>query len=785
MKNRFFARVLRVPASLSLLLPWLLAVPVPEAAGGGRPALAALPDRPIGLPDTPVGRQLAGWLDALNSGDIERMRRFVADHWARSAPGGMRPVEFLTHVYSDTRGLDPYALAYASDYRLVVLARSRLTGEWHKVIARTEVQPPHGLVVNGVFLDPGPADSRARGKLSEADVLRGLETYLEKLSAADEFSGVVLVARGDTPLFQRAYGLADRGRGAPNRLDTRFSLASMGKLFTAVAVCQLAERGRLKFTDPFGTYLPDYPNRSVAERVTLHHLLTHTSGLGDFFGKKEYESAMGRYRHPEDYFPLFANDPLAFEPGTDDQYSNAGFMVLGAVVEKVSGQRFPDYVREHVFRPAGMTDAGYGASDQDVPNLAVAYRNAGWDPGFTARRTGSPTIRTPVTGVGGQGSPVGGGYATVGDFLKFARALRTHKLLGPRATQMVLAGEGELGMFGALALKYVYGFRYTGDGGQRILGHSGGYPGVSGQFDFHVDRDYAVVALSNADPPAGNLPAAKFRQLVTQGTGQIRQTLTGDVRAHPRFRSNVLGNDRAVFVYLPPGYDADPGRCYPVLYLHDGQNLFDEAAAGGPEWRVDETAQALIAARVIEPLIIVGIANAGEYRMDEYTPTLDPRLSAGGKADLYGRMLVEELKPFIDRTYRTLPDRTNTGLGGSSLGGLVSVHLGLKYPDTFGKLALLSTSVGWDDRAILRRVDGLPAKPPLRIWLDVGAAEGATVKAAQGVTDEVRRLRDALVAKGWVLNADLKYLEAPGAGHDHRAWSLRVDPFLRYLFPPK
>jgi predicted alpha/beta superfamily hydrolase len=200
---------------------------------------------------------------------------------------------------------------------------------------------------------------------------------------------------------------------------------------------------------------------------------------------------------------------------------------------------------------------------------------------------------------------------------------------------------------------------------------------------------------------------------------------------------------------------------------------------------VDEKAQTLIEARSIEPLIVVAVANTGESRVDEYTPTLDPGISAGGRADLYGRMLVEELKPFIDRQYRTLPDAGNTGLGGASYGGLVSLYLGLKHPDTFGKLAILSPSVNWDDSVILRHVEALEKRPTLQIWLDTGTAEAYTVEAAKAVTANVRKLRDALVAKGWVLDKDLKYFEAKGAGHEKRAWAQRVEPILRYLFPKK
>jgi predicted alpha/beta superfamily hydrolase len=256
-------------------------------------------------------------------------------------------------------------------------------------------------------------------------------------------------------------------------------------------------------------------------------------------------------------------------------------------------------------------------------------------------------------------------------------------------------------------------------------------------------------------------------------------TITGDVRTHEGFHSRYLERDRTVVVYLPPGYDPESAVRYPVLYLHDGQNVFDRATSIGEEWQVDESAQQLITAGEIEPLIIVGIYNTGEHRIDEYAPTPRPDKGGGGQADDYGRMLVEELKPFIDRRYQTLPSAMSTAIGGSSLGGLLTMHLGLRYPTAFGRLAVLSPSVWWDDRVILREVEALPHKLPLRIWLDAGTDEGPEV------IDDARALRDALLAKGWVDGEDLVYYEAEGGRHDEQSWAARVGPVLRYLFPAR
>jgi predicted alpha/beta superfamily hydrolase len=274
---------------------------------------------------------------------------------------------------------------------------------------------------------------------------------------------------------------------------------------------------------------------------------------------------------------------------------------------------------------------------------------------------------------------------------------------------------------------------------------------------------------------------------VPSTTGGILDSLTApeststDLRKHERFASRFLSDKRDLIVYLPPGYDADRRRRYPVLYLHDGQNLFDAATAfvPGQDWHVNATAGELIKRGEIEPLIIVGIYNTGEHRIHEYTPTRDRRQRAGGDAALYGQMLTEEVKPFIDREYRTLPGAADTGLGGSSLGGLVTLYLGLLYPQTFGRLAVLSPSVWWDGRVILRIVRMTQPKPPLKIWLDIGTGEGKKTVL------DARALRNELVRAGWIIGGDLQYFEIPDAGHNEAAWASRVGPFLKYLFPPR
>ncbi|MGH9872154.1 MAG: alpha/beta hydrolase [Pyrinomonadaceae bacterium] len=267
---------------------------------------------------------------------------------------------------------------------------------------------------------------------------------------------------------------------------------------------------------------------------------------------------------------------------------------------------------------------------------------------------------------------------------------------------------------------------------------------------------------------------------------QQPHSLTGDIRAHKSFHSNILNNDRDVLVYLPPGYDAAKRARYSVFYMHDGQNLFDGATSfiPGQEWRVDETAERLIAAERIEPLIIVGVYNTKD-RIDEYTPAADAKYKMGGKADLYGRMLVEELKPFIDSQYRTKRDAKHTGLGGSSLGGLASLYLALKYPNVFGRSAVVSPSVWFASKQIVRYVEALKRKPNVRIWMDIGTKEGRTPEEAQQTVDDTRLLRDTLVKRGWKVGKNLNYFEAEGAEHNEAAWAARVESILAFLFPRK
>ena len=252
------------------------------------------------------------------------------------------------------------------------------------------------------------------------------------------------------------------------------------------------------------------------------------------------------------------------------------------------------------------------------------------------------------------------------------------------------------------------------------------------------------------------------------------------LRLHRGFPSNYLPESRDLIVYVPPGYDDEPERSYPVLYLQDGQNLFDGRTSfiPGRTWQVREQADAAIEAGEVEPLVIVGIYNTGDRRLAEYTFQRDWQMG-GGEADEYGLMLTRELMPWVGSQYRVRPEREATGVGGSSLGGLVSLFLGLRHAEVFGRLALLSPSVWWNHKSILgylnERAPQVWERP--RVWLDVGDKEG------QRTLKDAEQLNRRLKANGWRPGETLHFEKVHGGTHDESSWARRVRPMLRFLFP--
>lgn len=380
------------------------------------------------------------------------------------------------------------------------------------------------------------------GKIADAHIVDDLRTELDRLSRDNRFSGAVLLAKDDRILFERAYGQADRAFDARNTVDTKFNLGSMGKMFTAVSILQLIERGKLSLDEKLIDVLPDYPNRDVATKVTIYELLTHTSGMGDFFGGEFFETSKDKFRTLQSLVPLFVDKPLLFPPGTRWSYSNAGYIVLGLVIEKISGQSYYDYVRRHVFGPADMKDTDNYEIDADVPNLALGYTSMGEPPGAPARSNVFLLQR---------GGSAGGCYSTVGDLLRFSEALQQRKLLNRRYTDLMLAGK-------VTSPEGLYGFGLIEQhvNGVRIVGHGGSGPGIDSDLDMYPGLGYTVVVLSNVDGGARPIYERLRWELSGKGLPEAIR-LPGEVLK--RYAGTYLASP-------PPG--APPGLHLPPLEVH-------------------------------------------------------------------------------------------------------------------------------------------------------------------------------------------------------------------------
>ena len=327
---------------------------------------------------------------------------------------------------------------------------------------------------------------------SAPDPAKDLDSYLNTLVAENKLSGVVLVAKDGVTVASKVAGIANKATNAPIDLNTKFNLGSMNKMFTAVAIAQLVQAGKLSFTDTVGKQLPDYPNKEVAAKVTIHHLLTHTSGLGMYWNDK-FMAQRDKLLTVAAHLPLFASDPLAFPPGEKFQYSNAGYMLLGAIIEKVSGQDYYSYVQEHIYKPAGMNDTGFYEPGKPIPNLAVGYTRMSLN--------GQPQteIRDNESTREIKGGPAGGGFSTAPDLVRFQHALFSYKLLDKAHTELVTTGKVD-GPGGKS--RYGYGFGDSNSDGKHIVGHNGGAPGIAANLDMFPESGYTAVELMNADPPA-------------------------------------------------------------------------------------------------------------------------------------------------------------------------------------------------------------------------------------------------------------------------------------------
>jgi CubicO group peptidase (beta-lactamase class C family) len=445
------------------------------------------------LPDTPAGRILHAWLSAMNSPDAKAVEDYVHKH---EPQGGDDHIKMLTGVRAKFGGFDLVKFEPRSPAEAAAILRPRNESRLFRFVFEVEGENPP-VIVNanlGPYEPAGPPPAR----MSMPDALAALDKEAAARAEAGRFSGAILVASQGKVVFEKAYGLADREAKVPNTAGTQFRIGSMNKMFTAVAALQLVEQGKLDLDAPIGKYLTDYPNQELASKVTLRHLLTHTGGAGDIFGP-DFERERTNLRTISDYVKLYGNRPLQFQPGARAAYSNYGFILAGALIEKVSGMTYYDYVRKHVFEPAGMK-----STDSLPESEAVAGRSRGYMKKADAWVDNKDTLPW-------RGTSAGGGYSTAGDLFRFAQALETGKLL-KKELLIEATRKAQSKMGGG------YGFGFGVDLKPAGYGHGGGAPGMNGMLRVLPESGIVIVVLSNLDPPAAGQLAQFIEQRIPPGS---------------------------------------------------------------------------------------------------------------------------------------------------------------------------------------------------------------------------------------------------------------------------
>jgi D-alanyl-D-alanine carboxypeptidase len=436
------------------------------------------------VPKTPAGEQFSTWMRAFNSGDraqIEEMRKLFKNPPGQNVDGEMA-------FRRMTGGFDLRKIEESSAMRMSGLLRERSSDQFARFAMVVEENAPHLITEWHLDAVPTPAEF-AVGRLSEPKVVEAATARLDELVKADRFSGAVLVTKNGKPILSGAYGLADRDKKIPNSLSTKFRIGSMNKMFTAVSVLQLAQAGKIKLSEAFGKYITDYPNKEAASKVSIEQLLTHTGGTGDIFGP-QFREHQKDLRTLQDYVNLYGKRDLGFAPGSRWEYSNYGFLLLGVVVERVSGKSYYDYVRENVYTPAGMSSTASVPEDENVPGRSIGYTSSG-----------GGAIHSNADTLPYRGTSAGGGYSTVEDLQRFASALMNHKLLNAEYTDLLTTGKVDTPRGG----KYAFGFFDDGaEGGARHFGHGGGAPGMNGELQIYPQSGYVIAVLANLDPPAAS-----------------------------------------------------------------------------------------------------------------------------------------------------------------------------------------------------------------------------------------------------------------------------------------
>ena len=420
------------------------------------------------LPETITGKRVAAYIAAFNSTDGAALKNFFQANFAEKALRELPIEQRLSRARQfqevvGTVGL--YRVVESKENRLQAIFQSSKEG-WLEFTFEFEQEEPHGLLYIMVQPADDPDAPALKPFADEAAFLGATRGFLNGEAEKDEFSGVVLLAKGDSVYFLEAYGNADRQTGVRNTTGTRFNVGSINKSFTRVAILQLEAEGKLSLDDTIKKFLPDYPNRQAAEKVTVRQLLDMRSGIGDFFGERYAAAKKENIRSLKDYLPLFADKPLEFEPGQGTRYSNGGYIVLGLIIESVAGIDYYTYVQQNLFGPAGMTRSGWFEKSDLPGDIARGYAGRG-------RELNYETLPQ-------RGSSAGGGYCTAEDLLRYVQALRTGVLRLPGS-----------------------------DGG---LGIAGGAPGLNAVLDWVPARGYVVVVLSNFDPPSAERIARRIRR---------------------------------------------------------------------------------------------------------------------------------------------------------------------------------------------------------------------------------------------------------------------------------
>ena len=434
------------------------------------------------FPDTPAGNQTKAWMEAFNAGDIEKYREFYRKHF----PARVERAAGAMQLRQENGGWDLKKVEESTPTKFVGLLQERLSDRFVRVTVEVDATEQHQMTRLDLQGTPRPAEF-ALPQLSESELIAAARKKLDEETAADRFSGAALIAKNGKTVFANAYGLSDRQKKTPNTLKTRFRLGSMNKMFTAVATLQLVQSGKLDLKAPFGNYLTDYPNKDVASKVTIEQMLTHTGGTGDIFGP-EFEKNRLQLKTLQEYVKLYGNRGPEYAAGSRWQYSNYGFLLLGVLIEKISGQSYYDYVRDHIFKPAGMTSTASEPEDQLVVDRSLGYTSFG-----------GAGLRPNTDTLPYRGTSAGGGYSTVEDLLKFVTALQTHKLLNAQYAEMLTTGKVD-----TPGGKYAYGFQDAMSNGTRCFGHGGGAPGMNGELKICPGPGYVVAVLANIDPPGAS-----------------------------------------------------------------------------------------------------------------------------------------------------------------------------------------------------------------------------------------------------------------------------------------